>query len=170
MIEIKYHKGFVPTYPVDKKSFEDKTHREFPYAQKDNYYALCPICENPVILLGLKKTILNKKPHARHTKYDVEGISDFEEIKYEKCPNHKKTSNYILETRNETAESIELYHLARENFDKIIYLIRQHLPIIISTNDAKKLLKYFITHKGWTYPNANEHNLWLMFFRHNAWN
>ena len=57
MKEIKFHKGYVNTYPVDKETFKEQTRCKYPYAQNGDWYAYCPHCENAVKLLGLLKPI-----------------------------------------------------------------------------------------------------------------
>jgi len=163
--EIKYHKGFSKTYPVDKKSFAEHSHMQKPYVNADGYYAYCPHCENPVKLLGLLKPLKRYGPHGRHAKYDVSGINSFNKIKYENCPYHRKHADYITEPYlgEETDEDLRIYNMVREHFDQIIYLLKQSLPIVITSSMAERLLQNYITHRGWMFRDADLNNIPWVF-------
>ena len=164
MTEIKFHKGFGPTYPVNKEEFTKHTRKKYPYAQKGEWYAYCPNCENPVKLLGLLRPLKKQRPHARHNKGDVEDINDFDESKYEWCPYHRKNADYVKEVKRgeETEEEIKIYNIMREHFDQVIYLLRKELPLYISDNRARILLKDYITYRGWMFYGADCDNIPLM--------
>lgn len=68
------------------------------------HFAICPRCNNPVIILGIYKKIATA-PHARHAKgINLPDITNFNEYKYLNCPYHKKKANYIKEYVDETEE------------------------------------------------------------------
>lgn len=105
MIEVKYHKGNSKVHEVSREDFVKATNELAPYMVVDkngkNAYAICPLCENPVKLIGIYVDMEKRKQreHARHCKYNVANISDFVIEKYERCPYHRKNPDYIMEPR-----------------------------------------------------------------------
>lgn len=164
MLEIKFHKGFVPSYPVEKETFKKQTGCKYPYVQNNEWYAYCPHCENPVKLLGILKPLVKQKSHARHQTHNVNDLGNYNEIKYEFCPYHRKNADYVREIRSgeETDYDIEIYNIMRKHFDQAIYILRKILPIYLSNRSAERLLKEYISYKGWMFIGADEDNIPLM--------
>ncbi len=81
---------------LSKENFEKHTLKRFPYYYKDlkgkmYYFAVCPICNNPIQIIGL---YFNKKPYARHFKKSIKFLAEFNQEDYFNCPyfigNNKK--------------------------------------------------------------------------------
>lgn len=174
MLKIKYHKGFSKIYPVNKENFIKVTKEEYPYSQNGNNYAICPICENPVILLGLYKPISQKasdgtktiKPHGRHnTVGDVQGLANYIKADYLACPNHKKTDDYIFERHAGDANErdLSIYKTLRENFDIAVSLIRKAVPFYINNNMIESMLRDYLSKEAYMYTEATEYNIpWVL--------
>ena len=96
------------------------------------YYAICPACHNPVIIVNLyvDKTIdenKNRMPlHAKHCKYDVDGLATYDEKAYTNCPfaNPDKFGGSARHTskkgRNEIVSLIKNYPIVL--FNEIRYI------------------------------------------------
>ena len=94
------------------------------------HLALCPRCNNPVVVLGVYKQIT---PHERHAKErNIPGVDQYDEDKYEHCPYHRKTANYIKEYVPEIKEQQRqrLYESAFTHYDKDI--IQRYIGICSS--------------------------------------
>jgi len=145
MRRIKFSVNDIIDYPVDITVYEEFTHNDKPYVHvKDgriNHYAICPKCNNPAIILGLYKRIDGVSPHARHTRYDVDGLAIHEDYYYEWCPNHRKNVEYVCEPRRDerTSFEINIYNAAREYFAQSILCIQSAIGIYISDNLAKDI-------------------------------
>ena len=154
------------SYKISKKEFEDKTNRAFPYVQKrnneDRYYAVCPGCNNPTEFIGLYKNQDGKDVvYGRHVPYSVEKIANYSKEAYDNCPyaskntsrkqNSKLAENSVLGQNNK--------RMLKEQFDRIIYILRHQTGVKFSKKIAYKMLDNFVNNKGWLYRNVTPDNL-----------
>ena len=91
-----------------KTKYEERVGNNPDYIQVVNgetkHLALCPLCNNPVAILGIYKKI-DVAPHARHAKgINIPNVVQYNEYKFQNCPYHKKRANYIKEYVPETEE------------------------------------------------------------------
>ncbi len=146
MIEVKFHKGISKVYEVSFKNFVEATKEKSPYVKfgenGKEAYGICPSCENPVKLLGVYARLKTQRSHARHCKYNVDGLADFDEYKYIRCPYHKENADYVREIRRPeemNTFNVEILKLAHDYFDKCIYILQKETGLIISDALAKDL-------------------------------
>ena len=175
MIEIKFTTNYeIPLSFEDenfKGKYEEKVGNNPLYRQIKNgetrRLALCPRCDNPVVILGVYKKI-KERPHARHEKeLSIEGISEYNEYKYLRCPYHKKNSNYTKEyvPQGETPKRKELYEIARKNFDKAIYLLGEATGIYYNLDMIRKLAINYVTERAYNYIDATIDNIpWFILY------
>ena len=134
---------------------------------EEKHLAVCPKCNNPVVILGIYKKI-DKAPHARHAKgVDIPGIAFYDEYKYLHCPYHIKNADYVKEYVPETEEPDRhrLYKIAKENFDKAIYLLQKQTGIYINLNLAEELAKNYASMRAYNYIDANVYNIpWYLIY------
>lgn len=156
MIEIKLHKGHSQIFPVSPRTYLEATKETYPYVQEDRNgkvaFAICPLCENPVKLLGIYAKLPKQNPHVRHYKSDVSDLADFYEYSYKKCPYHKRNANYIFEARNRKSMSglnWEVLRLAREYFGTCIYILQKTTGLIISDRLATEIANDYMAHPGY---------------------
>ncbi len=170
MIEIKLHKGRSKIYPVSKEIYTEVTKEKYPYVQNGKNakeaFAICPLCENPVKLLGIYAKLEKQIPHARYYKSDVSDLADFFEYKYKNCPYHKQNADYILEVRNKkdmTERNREVLRLARDYFGICIRIIQKTTGLIISQRLAKEIAYDYMAHPGYlTYDITTENVPYIM--------
>lgn len=169
MKEIKFTTGYEDVLPFNDKNFkakyEERTGKNPAYTTKINgeikHLAVCPRCDNPVIILGIYKRI-NISPHARHIKNtDIPGITSYDEYKYLNCPYHKKNASYVMEYVSETEgeKRRELYKIAKENFDKAIYVLQKETGIYVNKDLAEKLIKNYAELRAYNYIDATVYNM-----------
>lgn len=129
--------------------------------------ALCPRCNNPVAILGIYKKI-DVAPHARHAKgINIPNVIQYDEYKYLRCPYHKKRANYIKEYVPETEEPQrrELYKLAKEHYDKAIYLLQKKTGIYINLKMAEMLAENYVIMRAYNYIDATIYNIpWYLIY------
>lgn len=170
MKKVKYHLGFHLISEVKMDDFKEKTKEDYPYKQTINNesvaFGICPICENTVRLLGIYKPLSDKSvPHARHTKKNIDGFNEFSEAKYLHCPYHRKHSNYVIEVKRKEMndEDVEVLEIAKNNFDRCIYLIQKSIGLVISDSFAEKIATDYINKYGYmTYDRTRENIPWIM--------
>lgn len=154
-----------------KKKYKEQVENNSNYTQKINgkqkHLALYPRCNNPVAILGVFKKI-DVAPHARHAKgVNIPGIAQFNEYKFQHCPYHRKKANYVKEYVPETDEPQrhELYKIAKEHYDKAIYLLQKETGIYITHAMAEKFAKNYTVERAYNYIDATMYNIpWYLIY------
>lgn len=175
MREIKFTTNYEKTLSFNDENFktkyEERVGNNPSYVQAINgerkHLAVCPRCNNPVVILGVYKKI-NQAAHARHTKEtDIPGVASYNEDKYMHCPYHRKSANYVMEYIPETEESQrkELYKIAKEHYDKAIYLLQKETGIYITLKMAEDLAKNYTAMRVYNYIDATLYNVpWYLLY------
>lgn len=172
---IKFSTGYEKALSIDSKNFkrlyEEQIGDNRAYLQNIDgevkHMAVCPQCNNPVAILGIYKAI-KTAPHARHAKgVDIPGIASYNEYNYLHCPFHVKKADYIKEYVPETEEPAraELYKLAREHFDKAVYLLQKTTGLYISLEMARSLAENYAKLRVYNYIDATNYNIpWYLIY------
>lgn len=175
MKEIKFTTHCEPVLSFEeegfKRKYEEKTAKSNGYRQEiggdTKYLALCPRCDNPVVILGVYRKI-DVAPHARHAKgVNIPGIAEYKEYKYLNCPYHRKRANYVKEYVPETEEPQrhELYRIAKEHYDKAIYLLQKQTGIYITLSMAESIAENYATVRAYNYIDATLYNIpWYLLY------
>lgn len=160
-----------PRYEITLQNFMDKTKRNYPYEQKDQYgkfsqYGICPSCLNPIQLIGIDHKI-KTNPYGRHTGKNVKGLAKWNYEKYEYCPFAAKNDKKELNDEDRLEEIddniIELYNLMRFQFDRIIFILEKELEIQCSEYFWRKALTHYMANRSYCYPWLTEANLPYIF-------
>lgn len=179
MKEIKFTTNYEPVLSFSDKNFKTKYEERIGnnpgYIQVVNgetkRLALCPRCNNPVAILGIYKKI-DVAPHARHAKgINIPNVAQYNEYRFQNCPYHKKNSNYIKEYVPETEEPQrqELYKIAREHYDKAIYLLQKETGIYITLHMAEALAENYAIMRAYNYIDATIYNIpWYLLYSFNG--
>lgn len=175
MKEIKFTTNYEQVLSFADKDFktkyEERVGNNPDYIQVVNgetkHLALCPRCNNPVAILGIYKKI-DVAPHARHAKgINIPNVVQYDEYKFENCPYHKKRANYIKEYVPETEEPQrqELYKIAKEHYDKAIYLLQEETGIYITLTMAETLAENYVIMRAYNYIDATVYNIpWYLIY------
>lgn len=170
MIEVKFHKGNSKVFKVSRKEFVEATKEKRPYTnlgpKGKEAYGICPLCENPVKLLGVYAKLKKQRSHARHYKDDIYGLADFNEFRYLHCPYHRERADYVREIRNRediTPFNQEILALAHNYFGKCIYILRKTTGLVISDKLARDIAIDYMAHPGYmTYDITRENVPYIM--------
>ncbi len=173
MRKVKFHKGYSEVFDVNAETFKVITNETYPYKQiskkdgKISAYGICPMCDNTVTLLGIYRPIKNERSdsYARHAKEDIPGFDKFNEDDYLYCPYHRRRANYVIEVRRKdiTEEDIKILNIARENFDRCIYLIKKATGLVISNKLAMEIVKNYMANCGYMVHDRTDKNIpWIM--------
>lgn len=159
-------------YVITEAEYLTLTAKRKPYVQVNrdwsmSYYAVCPICDNPIQIVCLHSDPLHgkRKPHGRHCRKSVPGLAEFDMDAFLSCPyaNYGKTRTGKRHRSEDQKQSKELLIFLREQFDRVIYIIQQESQIYITQATAEKMLLQFINSKAWTYSDTRMNNLpWAM--------
>lgn len=178
---IKFTTAYERTISFDEKNFkkkyEERVGNNPAYMKEINgelkHLAVCPRCNNPVVILGIYKKI-DSSPHARHAKnVNISGVADYNEYKYLRCPYHKKQAGFVKEYVPETEEPArrELYRLAKENFDRAIYLLEKTTGLRFTMEMSEKIAQNYAAVRAYNYIDANNYNIpWYLLYSHNGFN
>lgn len=153
-------------YHVSEENFKRATSMKFPYVQGEQYYAICPRCNNPISFVALFKKERKVSPYARHHQGDVYSLAEYDEQAYKYCPlanPDNKSSDAKRPYRNKQA--LYLYDLMRDYFDVVVSFVSKEIGIYISKDFSKRLLEHFVQDEGWYYYEVNNGNLPFQLFR-----
>lgn len=165
----KFEKGIAKIYKINRKNFEDATNKDKKYIKLNNkgenqYYAYCPECNNPIVLVNIFTTQeKNGTPIKIYGKHSVVGnpFGAFDQGKYETCPLRKKNRVSFgtgeKHTNNEFAEKIK--NAIIDNACKIKYFISKVLGVEISPKLFLKYVKEFDNSQGYYYKGLTIGNL-----------
>lgn len=175
MREIKFTTNYEPVLSFSdqdfKTKYEERVGNNPGYVQKVRgeikHLALCPRCNNPVAILGIYKKI-NVAPHARHAKeVNIPNVAQYDEYKFQNCPYHNKRADYIKEYVDETEElqRQDLYKIAKEHYDKAIYLLQKETGIYITLAMAETLAENYVIMRAYNYIDATVYNIpWYLIY------
>lgn len=89
-----------------------------------SYYAVCPLCDNPIQIVGLfrrQEESRAHRPYGRHHRGDVPGLCRYDEDAYLHCPyadpNHRTDTRARRHPKDQTGRA--LYGLMRGEFDRV---------------------------------------------------
>ncbi|EHH1106350.1 hypothetical protein ACSTH7_24960 [Vibrio parahaemolyticus] len=167
----KVKKGVSQYIKVSENNFIEATKRKAPFYQTVNgekkHYALCPACENPVILIHLhvddQFVDENKRSvsmHARHIKKNIPGLADYDQNAYEQCRYANPSSSTSKAQREEgTASANELLELVKTYPDLIDTVIRKSIGLKATESLFVKMVTNFKEEKGHLYRYVTKENL-----------
>lgn len=164
---LKTRPGIHESISINEKNFTEKTKKQKPYyirkeKNKIRCHAVCPLCDNPIQIIGLYKKEEESKvrPYGRHYKGNIYGLARYDQISYENCPysdpNHPN-GNVRRPPADPTAQA--LYQIMRDEFDKMIYVLGKSLGMHIAIGFADKLLRSWKANEGWRYYESTYANL-----------
>lgn len=154
---------------ITEENYKKATKGYDKYWRKENnnrkkYYAVCPLCDNPIQIIGLYKAHEDgKNPYGRHNKGDIPNIAKYDEDAYLACPysNPNRPKSKIRRTAK-SKSGIELLNVLRTQFDRIVYIWDRTTGIKMSNALAEELLRGYIKDEGWLYYDSNKYNLPFM--------
>ncbi len=157
-------------FEITIDNFIDATHKEKPYFQVDSkgkgkHYAICPECGNPVQIINLfgqeyEEQITKKRnTHARHTAKDIQGLPQYNQLKYLSCPLHKNNSFSCRKIRKDEIYNSNLLSLIKNNLYKIMRDIREITGINFSKDYLKKIITTYINSRHYSYIHTNKFNI-----------
>ena len=80
MKRCKYQQGKgTRVYAIDKKSYEENATPKYDYeeitASGKQAYAVCPYCDNPIVLYGIVSELADRNPYGAHVRKSVKKFS-----------------------------------------------------------------------------------------------
>lgn len=162
MDSYKLAPGPVIVKEITVANFEADTKKKLPYYVDENLqYAVCPRCDNPIQILGLYKKLKNTdKPFGKHVAKSIPDLAKYDQDAYNFCPLARpQQPNQETRRRNTAGIPAHLLILLKEQFDRIIYILRKDTDILFSKSLLKHMLTTFIKAEGYAYSWASVNNL-----------
>lgn len=162
MDSYKLAPGPVIVKEITVANFEADTKKKLPYYVDENLqYAVCPRCDNPIQILGLYKKLQNTdKPFGRHVAKSIAHLAKYDQEAYDFCPLARpQHPNPEARRRNTAKTPAHLLVLLKEQFDRIVYILRRDTDILFSPNLLARMLTTFIKAEGYAYSWASANNL-----------
>lgn len=152
--------------PLTEDNFYRRTNRKPPYIQsmggKMNSYAICPSCQNPVLLVNRTATETRSGSfYAKHNKGDVPGVADYQEHKYLNCPlaNPARMDEKKRRPPARQGQSDEIKSALIEAFDLVMNFIENDTGIKFQDSIVEDMLDDFSKNRGYEYAAINLYNL-----------
>lgn len=119
--------------------------------EKTRQFAVCPVCDNPIEIIGLYKRLKNtKRPYGKHYSKSVKGLAVYSSQAYEFClyAVNKKVSKSSKKSVITNYER-NIYNLLREQFDRVIYVLSKEIDIKITNTKGLTALsaRLFVSSK-----------------------
>lgn len=154
---------------IDEQNFSEATNKKEPYYHRDpdtgalKYYAICPLCKNPIQIINLykKQEQGSKGTHGKHNKGTIDNLAEYDELRYLSCPYAKpndRPSKFKVNPK-ENKESLVLITTMTKQFDRIIYILEQSLGVHFSKDRKREMLDYWYSNTAWRYYVATIDNL-----------
>ena len=151
--------------PINESNFEAATHKKKPYClqhgNRKSYHAICPICENPITIVGLyrKEEDSSRRPYGKHHKGNIPKLAIYDEEAYLNCPFSHPTLKHHSRRSPTSKTSHELYKLMHDQFDRVVYIWNKTMPIYLSEAFALEQLTLWVVNKEWLNYSVTYFNL-----------
>lgn len=155
------------TFKLTIENVDEHIGRKNPWFQcingRDGWFAVCPICNNPIQIIGM---INRDRLYGRHftpqpndIRYRIRGIVDHNERDF--CPYYAGRMPIDKTTRRppDNELTIAIKSLLIEQFDRVIYLLGKTSGIKISLKLAKQMLTDYKNNAAWRYMGASLDNI-----------
>lgn len=146
-------------YNIDEETYIEVTGLEKPYCisleNEDRYFAICPECDNPILICNLLKENTKRNIHGRHYPYSIEKLTDVDLHAMKACKYYTGNVSNPTERVQKGNLSNKLCSEMRNNFVNIIKYLEFLTGIHISNNFALELLDEWISRKKWEYAMCN---------------
>ncbi|OCW96222.1 hypothetical protein [Alishewanella sp. HH-ZS] len=176
MFVFKLKVGGSEFYKLEENIFTKLTGKKSPYYLEHHntvkHHAVCPACNNPLLVINLhvdreyddevgksKRSAL----HARHVKYSVDNLADYNEEAYLECPYANPSSSLSRTKRKPGTTSDEILELIRYYPDAISLVLTKSLGVIFEVDLFESMLRIFKKEEGHLFRFVNKYNLAYSF-------
>ncbi len=159
---------------ITRNNFEADTLERSPWYQKKEgtkekseeatHLAVCPVCDNPIIIIGLIKST---KPYGRHHHESVPNLAMLNIEEREFCPLYNPNLHHNKGDRKKHLSNTgqKIIQSLLNNFDRIIYLLKKETGIHFSENLITKMLGDYKAEQGYLYTGATLLNTpWMLAY------
>lgn len=127
------------------------------------YYAVCPACDNPIVLVGLfrsQEESRARRPYGRHVPFDVPELCQYDEDAYLSCPyanpDRRRSGRRRLP---KSRTGLGLYRVMRAEFDRVVQAWEAWSGLHLGAGAAEEALCRWAGDEVWRYYEATYQNL-----------
>lgn len=160
-------------FDLSREEFEKQSRMMSPWfnhqTERERHFAVCPACNNTIQILHLYDE--SQVLHAKHNLGLSVGLQDRTILSH--CPLYSKKQRLTIDSRRtaEDAVSMEIKERLIENFDRVVYFIKQSLGLRIPDWTLQKMLGNYLNTRGWLYSGASLINIpWIFLYQSRAQN
>lgn len=154
-------------YVLTEKIYLEKTKKTLPFFNLNykKYYAICPDCKNPIVIVGLfNDRVLSDgktpvKLHGRHVKRSVEGIANYNQGAYDDCDLTKVNASELSNKSKSKKKVNEIVGLLKKYPHIVLKCIQNITGLNISSNSFESMRNTFIEAEGYYYRRVTKWNL-----------
>lgn len=171
MKRCKYQQGKgTRVYAIDKKSYEENATPKYAYeeitASGKRAYAVCPYCDNPIVLYGIVSELADRNPYGAHVRKSVKKFS-YNERTFSYCPAYTGRQTPRKADRYEHMQPInrEIYNCLRGNLSSAVYILSQDLGLLLSEKEVEGMLRGYLASEAYMYCGATLYNIpWMLLY------
>lgn len=155
------------TYKLTEKNYLEKTKKAPPFfnSNEKKYYAICPDCNNPIVIVSLfTDRVLSDgqtpvRLHGRHIKRTVEGVAVYNQEAYDDCDLKNSNASELSQKSKSKKKANEIVGLMKKHHHIVFKCIQSIMGINISHKSFKDMLTTFIASEGYYYRRVTKWNL-----------
>ena len=160
MFAFKTRTGLGEVFEINAVNFMKTTGGREPYKSvrgdgRNVYYAVCPACDNSIVLIGLYRNERGmdrpRRPFGRHCGHDVPGLAEYDGDAYRACryadPGHRVNS--WRKRGPSDPHGLALYGLMRSEFDNVALAWELSSGIHLGRAYAEEMLRGWRANEGW---------------------
>ena len=162
-------------YLITRENYKTLTQEQAPFVKKASGvkkgFALCPYCENPIVIVGLYRKVKNRPEdyiYGRHYRQSVTGVGEHYEPTYLQCKYAVNAYNVCPQeerSKEITDHARNIYKVLHDYYDKIIYVLQESLGYKIPYEMAEAMIRDYIYSEGILYPPSTIDNLpWMLMY------
>ena len=159
--------GYV--HNINKSNYEQYATPKSDYEVTDNgvkkAYAICPYCDNPIMLYGIVSTLEKRRSYGAHMRKNVKSFV-YNESTFIYCPAYTGRRTVQKNDRRDHMEPInrEIYNSLRNNFSSAIYILSQDMGIRLKYR-SESLLRGYMASRAYMYYGATLYNIpWMLLY------
>lgn len=163
----KTRPGKVESIMIDQQRYLAATEAEPPYVTvrdgRTRYYAVCPLCDNPIVIVGLfrpQEESRDRRPYGRHVAHDVRGLCRYDHEAYLACPYaHPDRAVSRRKRPPKDLSARALWSMMRDEFDRVAMAWELYSGIHLGVGLARQALTRWRNDEVWRYYEATYRNL-----------
>lgn len=163
-------KGSKEEFILTRENYIQQTQKKYPYYQspengKNSYYAICPLCHNPIQIINLfgrqyqEKYTGKVSLHGRHCRKSIPDLAQYSQENYDCCPLHHPRAFGIEEIRNNEKINEEIRQIIVSNRIQICRDIREITGVLLTNSNISQIIDNYLAAGEYRYAHTHQYNI-----------